>query len=116
MGADPASGLSFPSFKKISETFGFKYFRLNNKNIDYQLSKILSSRFPTVIEINMQPFQELIPRLQNRLNKDGSFLLSKFDDLYPHLPKNFRLRTKKSKRNQMKNLLITGASSGLGKN
>ena len=87
VGADPASGLSFPSFKKISETFGFKYFRLNNKNMEYQLSKILSSRFPTVIEINMQPFQELIPRLQNRLNKDGSFLLSKFDDLYPHLPK-----------------------------
>lgn len=87
VGSDPVSGLSFPSFKKISETFGFKYHRLINNNIDIQLSKILSSKFPTVIEINMQPFQELIPRLQNRLNKDGSFLLSKFDDLYPHLPK-----------------------------
>ena len=85
VGADPSSGINFPSFKKISEIFKLKYHKLSNQNIDSQLLKILNSDLPTLVEVNMPPFQELIPRLQNRLNKDGSFLLSNFDDLYPHL-------------------------------
>jgi len=33
----------------------------------------------------MPPMQSLIPRVQNRLNKDGSFFTPKLDDLFPHL-------------------------------
>ena len=33
----------------------------------------------------MDPYQELTPRLQNKLNKDGTFSIPKYDDLYPYL-------------------------------
>lgn len=38
-----------------------------------------------IIEVNMSEFQSLIPRIQNKLLKDGSFKTVQFDDLYPHL-------------------------------
>ena len=33
----------------------------------------------------MDPYQELTPRLQNKLNKDGTFSIPSYDDLYPHI-------------------------------
>ena len=38
-----------------------------------------------IVEVNMNPYQELIPRLQNKLNKDGAFSVPEYDDLYPYL-------------------------------
>ena len=35
----------------------------------------------------MNPYQELTPRLQNKLNLDGTFSLPQYDDLYPYLNK-----------------------------
>jgi acetolactate synthase-1/2/3 large subunit len=86
IGSDPHSGLTFPSFKNLAKSFDFDYIKLNHKFLNKNLRKIISSKLPTIIEVNMPPFQELNPRLQNKLNKDGSFETTQFDDLYPYLP------------------------------
>ena len=50
-----------------------------------QIIDILKYKKSALIEINMPPEQPLIPRMQNRLNKDGTFISPRLDDLYPHL-------------------------------
>ena len=100
MGQIQTRGLLFPSFQKIAKSFDFKYIKLKSKNISSQIKKIIKLNKPTIIEINMPPFQELIPRVQNRLNKDGTFLVPKLDDLYPHL----LLNVLNKERNKAKNI------------
>ena len=36
----------------------------------------------------MPKFQQLVPRVQAQLLKDGSFSNPEFDNLFPHLPRN----------------------------
>ena len=85
IGSDSYSGIKFPNFKKLANTFSLKYIKLTNKILNNDLDKILKRKESILIEVNMPPFQELIPRMQNRLEKDGTFIVPKFDDLYPHL-------------------------------
>ena len=87
-GSDVKSGISFPNFKKIAEGFNIEYLRLSKNNIENHLKKIFSNKKPILIEVNMPKFQQLVPRVQAQLLKDGSFANPEFDNLFPHLPQN----------------------------
>jgi len=86
-GSDPSSGISIPKIKKIAKGFGLDYLKLNTKNIEDQLKKVLSNKKAMLIEVNMPKFQPLIPRIQSKLLKNGYFSDPDFDDLFPYLPK-----------------------------
>ena len=86
-GSDPSSGISIPKIKKIAKGFGLDYLKLNTKNIEDQLKKVLSNKKAMLIEVNMPKFQPLIPRIQSKLLKNGSFSDPDFDDIFPYLPK-----------------------------
>ena len=96
VGSTLNSGISFPDFKKISEAFNLKYFRLKKNNMKNQIKKILNYKRSALVEVNMPPNQPLIPRTQNRLNSDGTFFSPRLDDLYPHLSE-FDLNTERVK-------------------
>ena len=96
VGSTKESGISFPNFKKIAETFNLKYFKLKKKSINSQIKKIINLKLPTLIEVNMPPEQLLIPRTQNKLLADGSFFTPRLDDLYPHLS-NSELESERTK-------------------
>ena len=85
VGSTKNSGITFPDLKDTSRAFNLKYFKLNSKNINNQIPNILKYKKSAIIEVNMPPEQPLIPRTQNRLNKDGTFISPRLDDLYPHL-------------------------------
>jgi acetolactate synthase-1/2/3 large subunit len=85
VGSNTSSGISIPDIKKIAYGFGIKYFKLGNKSLIKKIDKILQLKHPVITEVNMNEFQSLIPRIQNKLLKDGSFKTVQFDDLYPHL-------------------------------
>ncbi len=87
VGSNKASGVSFPEFKKIAKSFNFKYFKITKNNMKKQLKEIVELKQPTIIEINMPSNQPLVPRIQNKLLSDGSFVTPKLDDLYPFLNK-----------------------------
>ena len=67
-----------------------------------QISNILKYKKSALIEVNMPPEQPLIPRTQNRLNKDGTFISPRLDDLYPHLSE-YDLKTEREKAKKIKN-------------
>lgn len=87
VGSTKSSGISFPSLKEVSNTFKLKYFRLKKNNMKSQILNIMNYKKSALVEVNMPPQQPLVPRTQNRLKKDGSFITPRLDDLYPHLSK-----------------------------
>ncbi len=86
VGADFKSGIKFPDFIKLSKSLGFSTFKINNeKKLDINLKKILKSKKPIICEILMPPMQELVPRVQTQMNKDGTFEPSMIDNMYPFM-------------------------------
>ncbi len=99
-GSGEKSGVSFPDFKKISYSYGIKYRKLKKKNLKSQIKKILAEKQSIITEVEMNEFQELVPRLQNKMLKNGDFIIPKFDDLYPHLSEE-RLEEQREKANKI---------------
>ena len=86
VGADDNSGLSLPSFLKVAKSFGYQTLKINNENnLENKLKKLIKSNKATVCEIITPPMQELVPRVQTQMNKDGSFQPAMLDNMYPFL-------------------------------
>ena len=86
VGADDNSGLTLPKFLHVAKSFGFDTYKIDKeKNLKEKIKKILKSKKPTVCEIITPPMQELVPRVQTQMNKDGSFQPAMLDNMYPFL-------------------------------
>ena len=97
VGSDDKSGVSMPNFMKLSKSLGFSSHILNQeKDLNKNLKKIIKSSLPTVCEIKMPSFQQLVPRVQTQMNKDGSFEPSMIDNMYPFLKKSNLYKIRKN--------------------
>ena len=86
IGADVKSGLSLPNFLRVAKSFGFKTVKIKNeKNLENKLKNIIISKKAVVCEIITPPMQELVPRVQTQMNKDGTFQPAMLDNMYPFL-------------------------------
>ena len=86
MGADDNSGLTLPKFLYVARSFGFDTYKIDKeKNLKEKIKKVLKFKKPTVCEIITPPMQELVPRVQTQMNKDGSFQPAMLDNMYPFL-------------------------------
>ena len=86
MGCNESSGVSFPNFEKVADSYSIKYTRIsNNKEVELYLNEILKVEQPQIIEIMIDPDQQHIPRAVNRKSKDGKSIAGKYEDLYPFL-------------------------------
>ena len=86
VGADDNSGLTLPKFLKVAKSFGFKTKKLiNENNLNQNLDKVIKSKHSVICEIITPPMQELVPRVQTQMNKNGSFEPAMLDNMYPFL-------------------------------
>ncbi len=86
VGADDNSGLSMPKFLKVANSFGFETVKIvNESNLDKKLDKIIKSKKAIICEIITSPMQDLVPRVQTQMNKDGTFQPAMLDNMYPFL-------------------------------
>ena len=86
VGSDDKSGLTLPEFLKVAKSFGFETVKLKSENnLNKNLKNILNSKKATVCEIITPPLQELVPRVQTQMNKDGTFQPAMLDNMYPFL-------------------------------
>ena len=86
VGADDNSGLTLPKFLKVAKSFGFKTKKLINENdLNQNLDKVMKSKHSVICEIITPPMQELVPRVQTQMNKNGSFEPAMLDNMYPFL-------------------------------
>ena len=89
VGIGPESGdLSFPSYKKLAEAFGYPYFEANsNASMKEAVDNTLKGDGPAFCEIFVSPKQNFEPKSATKRLEDGSLVSPPLEDLAPFLPR-----------------------------
>lgn len=86
IGSNPKSGLSCPNFEKIARSFSINSITVkNSNNLKKKIESFIKRKGPGVCQIFMRDNQQLIPRVQTKMRKDGTFEPTPIDDMYPYL-------------------------------
>ena len=83
---DPNTGVSFPSFEKVADTFGLGYVRLeNHTGMEDTIKKVLAMDGPVICDIHMSPTQPLLPKVYSEKLPDGTMVSKPLEDMFPFL-------------------------------
>ena len=86
IGIDPASGVSFPDFCKLADSFGLSYYKLDTEeNCTAVLKEALNSAGPCIIEAVVDPTQNFAPKSSSKVLPDGRIVSPSLDDMAPFL-------------------------------
>lgn len=84
VGESPNSRLLFPEFKKMAESFGLKYYKIENEeNIDSLLTMVLEEKGPVLCEIKMDPNQTLYPKVSSIKTPEGKMISKPMEEMFP---------------------------------
>ena len=84
-GSNPASGITFPNFARVAESFGLLTKELDPLHWRSELQEVLDAIGPRVIIAKLDQEQEFEPRLKSKM-VDGVIRTPVLEDMYPHLP------------------------------
>lgn len=85
-GCDSDSGIDFPDFSKIADTFGYKYFHCRNcGEIDSILDNFIYYDGLAFLEVDQQLVDPAIPRIMSKMDENGKFTTPSLLDMYPYL-------------------------------
>lgn len=86
IGCTPDSGVSFPEFKRVAETFGFTYICChNNGELEECIQKLMNSKDRVLLEV-LQAFDDPVtPKVMSRLDENGNMQTPVLHDMYPFL-------------------------------
>ncbi len=86
IGCTPDTGVSFPDFRKVAETFGFVYGKCSsNKQVEESVKWLVSSKERVLLDIEQKFDDPITPKVMSRLDKDGKMLTPALQDMYPFL-------------------------------
>ena len=86
VGSTPSSGISCPNFENLAKSFKISSTTIRNtNNFKIKIEDFLKKSGPGLCQIIMGEHQELIPRVQTKMKKDGTFVPTPMDDMYPYL-------------------------------
>ena len=86
VGSDPSSGVSCPDTIKLSEGYGIPSRRIHNaSNIKNDIIEIMKTPGPMVIDLMIDPFQIIEPRVASKQLSDGSMRSNPLEDMSPLL-------------------------------
>lgn len=88
IGCTPDTGVSFPSFKKVADAFGFEYMQCEkNSDVEDVLEAFFNSDKRVLLEV-MQAFDDPVtPKVMSRLDENGKMQTPALHDMYPFLEK-----------------------------
>jgi len=82
------SGVTLPDIEKIANSYGIKYYKLDNhNNIVNNVEEILNDNGPSICEVIMLHTHESLPRNSTHKREDGTFVSLPMEDLLPLLPR-----------------------------
>ena len=88
MGSNSESGISFPDYKKMAQSYKIKYMKItNNKNLKSKINKALVGNKAMICELKLDHNQEQMPKAINKRISGGKIVPTKLEDMYPFLPK-----------------------------
>lgn len=86
IGIDGESGICFPDFGKLADSFGLPYFKLDSEqNCDAVLEQVLNYEGPCVCEAVVDPTQNFAPKSSSKVLPDGRITSPSLDDMAPFL-------------------------------
>jgi acetolactate synthase-1/2/3 large subunit len=86
IGCGTDSGLSFPRFDKIADTFGFSYSRCEtHAELSAKIGAALETSGPTLCEVVLDLRQQFAPKVASRKLDDGRMVSSPLEDMAPFL-------------------------------
>jgi acetolactate synthase-1/2/3 large subunit len=86
VGCGPESGISFPNFAKIAESFGIDNARcLELCDLDDAIALALHGDSPYLLDLNIDPNQPFSPKLASRQLPDGTMVSPALEDQWPFL-------------------------------
>ena len=87
IGCTPDTGVSFPEFKKVADTFGFEYKRCaTNGQVEDAVKWLVNSKKRVLLEIEQKLDDPVTPKVMSRLDENGKMLTPALQDMYPFLP------------------------------
>lgn len=87
IGCTPDSGLGFPDFEKVADTFGFIYRKCKtNEEIEDCIRWMVNSEKRVWLEIEQKLDDPVIPKVMSRMDKNRKMQSPDLQDMYPFLP------------------------------
>ena len=86
IGCTAETGISFPSFERVANTFGFKY-RLcrTNDELESAIKELTASKERMLLEVLERLDDPVTPKVMSRLDENGNMLTPALQDMYPFL-------------------------------
>ena len=86
IGIDKESGVGFPEFDKLADSFGLPYYQINEKKEAKKLIQdVLESEGPSICEVIVDPNQNFEPKSSSKVLPDGRIVSPSLDDMSPFL-------------------------------
>lgn len=88
IGCTPDSGVSFPPFEKVADTFGFEYRKCGtNTEVEDAVRWLTGNGNRCLLEIEQKFDDPVTPKVMSRLDENGKMLTPALQDMYPFLAK-----------------------------
>ena len=88
IGCTPETGISFPSFEKVADTFGFEYQKCEtNGGVDSALNKLFKTKGNVLLEISELLDDPIVPKVMSRPLPDGTLATPALQDMAPFIEK-----------------------------
>ena len=86
IGCTPDSGVSFPDFQRVADTFGFRYIKCeSNQEVPERLQQFFDAHQRCILDV-MQAFDDpIIPKVMSRLDENGKMQSPVLHDMFPFL-------------------------------
>jgi acetolactate synthase-1/2/3 large subunit len=82
----PESGLAFPKFEQVAQSFSVPYRRVATPaDLESGLNEALNSSGPFLLEVMTSKIQEIIPAVTTVRNEDGRLESKPLDEMAPFL-------------------------------
>lgn len=86
IGCTPDTGVSFPDFSKVAETFGYEYRKCSsNAEVEEAVRWLTGLKYRGLLEIEQRFDDPVTPKVMSRLDENGKMLTPALQDMYPFL-------------------------------
>jgi len=85
IGCDSDTGLGQPNFSHLARAFQIDYLEVSLNTEEAELLGVLINPKPTIIEVLISPEQQFLPKIESKLNLDGSMTSAPLHEMYPPL-------------------------------
>lgn len=88
IGCTPDTGVGFPDFCKVAETFGYEYRKCSsNAEVEEAVKWLTGQQQRSFLEIEQRFDDPVTPKVMSRLDENGRMLTPALQDMYPFLEK-----------------------------